>query len=150
MGNSLLDVLISRSTSGSFSTTTFRKPTFTGLYTNFHSFTPFRYKSGLVNTLVDRACNKINSSFNNFLVNLKSLTHFLERNHFPRTLLDKLVNRFTKQKDHGQQQAHQSQATHDTETGLQIHYFKLPYIGRMSKHAESSINKFCSQLMQRS
>ena len=38
-----------------FVTTIYRKPTFTGLYIPFDSFTPFRYKRNLMNNLCDRA-----------------------------------------------------------------------------------------------
>ena len=38
-----------------FVTTIYRKPTFTGLYIPFDSFTPFKYKRNLMNNLCDRA-----------------------------------------------------------------------------------------------
>ena len=37
-----------------FTTCVFRKPTFSGAFTNFDSFTPISYKHGLVNTLIFR------------------------------------------------------------------------------------------------
>ena len=37
---------------GKYSTTVYRKPTFTGLFTNFESFIPITYKRGLINTLL--------------------------------------------------------------------------------------------------
>ena len=33
----------------------FEKKTYTGLLTNYFSFTPFQYKLGLIKTLIDRA-----------------------------------------------------------------------------------------------
>ena len=42
-----LDIEITRS-NGRFSTSVYRKPTFTGLFTNFHSFVPLAYKRSLV------------------------------------------------------------------------------------------------------
>ena len=39
---------------GKFSTTVYRKPTFTGLFTNFESFIPITYKRDLINTLLFR------------------------------------------------------------------------------------------------
>ena len=47
---------------GKFSTTVYRKPTFTGLFTNFESFIPITYKRGLINTLLFRYFN-ISSSY---------------------------------------------------------------------------------------
>ena len=48
-----LDVLITRE--GSFCTSLYRKPTFSGLYSNFKSFMPDSYKKGLLYTLLHRA-----------------------------------------------------------------------------------------------
>ena len=42
-----LDIEITRS-NGRFSTSVYRKPTFTGLFANFHSFVPLAYKRSLV------------------------------------------------------------------------------------------------------
>ena len=52
-----LDVLIDNSDTNSFLTMVYRKKTFTGLLTNYFSFTSYSYKVGigLIRTLVDRA-----------------------------------------------------------------------------------------------
>ena len=76
-----LDVNIMFS-NGIFSTSVYRKPTFTGLFTNFDSFIPISYKRGLINTLLFRYFN-ISSSYAIFhaevekfkkIVNLKWLS----------------------------------------------------------------------------
>ena len=59
-----LDIDISRS-QGKFSTSVYRKPTFTGLFTNFHSFIPLTYKQCLVSCLIHRIFN-LCSSYENF------------------------------------------------------------------------------------
>ena len=46
-----LDVKIFRE-NNKFTTSVFRKPTFSGAFTNFDSFIPISYKHGLVNTLI--------------------------------------------------------------------------------------------------
>ena len=46
-------------------TSVYRKPTYTGLLTNFFSFTPSKYKNGLIKTLLDR-CYKINNTWIGF------------------------------------------------------------------------------------
>ena len=51
-----LDIDVSRS-NGKFTTSVYRKPTFTGLFTNFHSFIPLNYKRSLVSCLLHRAFN---------------------------------------------------------------------------------------------
>ena len=48
---SFLDVKICRE-NNKFTTSMFRKPTFSGVFTNFDSFIPISYKHGLVNTLI--------------------------------------------------------------------------------------------------
>ena len=50
---SFLDVKICRE-NNRFTTSVFRKPTFSGVFTNFDSFIPKSYKHGLVNTLIFR------------------------------------------------------------------------------------------------
>ena len=51
-----LDVRVSRSTSTNvFTTTIYRKPTFTGLMTNWNSFVPFSYKEASVISMIQRA-----------------------------------------------------------------------------------------------
>ena len=47
---------------GIFSTSVYRKSTFTGLFTNFDNFIPISYKRGLINTLLFRYFN-ISSSY---------------------------------------------------------------------------------------
>ena len=50
---SFLDVLIKKS-DGKYITSIFHKKTYTGLLTNFLSFTSFKYKQSLNKNLVDR------------------------------------------------------------------------------------------------
>ena len=64
-----LNVEIFRS-SGKFSTSVYRKPTFTGLFTNFHSFIPLAYKRSLVSCLLHRIFN-LCSTYENFHVQLE-------------------------------------------------------------------------------
>ena len=65
-----LDIEITRS-NGRFSTSVYRKPTFTGLFTNFHSFVPLAYKRSLVCCLLHRIFH-LCSSYENFHVQLAS------------------------------------------------------------------------------
>ena len=50
-----------------FTASVFRKPTFSGVFTNFDSFVPISYKHGLVNTLIFR-CFKICSLMKTFIM----------------------------------------------------------------------------------
>ena len=67
-----LDVLIDISQPQSPITRVYRKKTFTGLLTNYFSFTPFSYKLGLIRTLVDRTY-KINNTWVGFHEDIKKL-----------------------------------------------------------------------------
>ena len=71
-----LDIEITRS-NGKFSTSVYRKPTFTGLFTNFHSFVPLVYKRSLVCCLLHR--------MNTFMPNSKSLGNCSTLMVFPPT-----------------------------------------------------------------
>ena len=56
-----LDVLLDNKAPHFPVTTTYRKKTFTGVLTNFLSFTPLCYKVGLVKTLIDRIVTSVTS-----------------------------------------------------------------------------------------
>ena len=58
-----LDVSMKRLDNDSFSTSIYRKKTFTGLYTKWDSFTPRKYKVNLIRTLPYR-CLRIFSVLN--------------------------------------------------------------------------------------
>ena len=73
-----LDVLIDNHDPSSSLTRIYHKKTFTGLLTNYFSFTSYSYKVGLINTLVDRAY-KINSTWLRFHEDINKLTDILKR-----------------------------------------------------------------------
>ena len=84
---SFLHVLLSKQSAsdhrGSFITSVYRKKTYyTGLLTNYFSFTPFKYKLGLIKTLIDRAY-KINNTTQGFHNDIKNLSEILKRDIGP-------------------------------------------------------------------
>ena len=85
-----LDVLLSKQSAndhqGSFITSVYHKKTYTGLLPNYFSFTPFKYKLGLIKTLIDRAY-KINNTTQGFHNDIKNLPEILKRNVFSSGLL---------------------------------------------------------------
>ena len=87
-----LDVKITRFNQH-FITSIYRKPTFSGIYTNFGSFIPDIYKRNLVSTLLFRIFTICSSwdLIHKEVVNLKSI---LRKNAFPESLTDKLVKKF--------------------------------------------------------
>ena len=57
----------------------YRKKAFSGLLTNFFSFTSYSYKIGLIRTLVDRAY-KINTTLATFDDDVKKLLRIFKKN----------------------------------------------------------------------
>ena len=86
-----LDIDISRS-QGKFSTSVYRKPTFTGLFTNFHSFITLTYKRCLVSCLVHRIFN-LCSSYENFHTQLE-VVNLLKLNGFSSHMFERITRRF--------------------------------------------------------
>ena len=78
-----LDVQILRS-KGKFSTSVYRKPTFTGFFTNFHSFISLAYKCSLVSCLLHRIFN-LCSSYEKFHRQLEVVRKLFNLNGFPST-----------------------------------------------------------------
>ena len=67
---------------GVFSTSVYRKPTFTGLLTNFDSFIPISYKRGLISTLLFRYFN-ISSSYAIFHAEVEKFKKIMNLNSYP-------------------------------------------------------------------
>ena len=89
---SFLDVKICRA-NNRFTTSVFRKPTFSGVFTNFDSFIPISYKYGLVNTLIFR-CFKICSSYEKFHNEIVYLKEIFKRNRYPNDFVDLCIKKF--------------------------------------------------------
>ena len=68
-------------------TSVYHKSTYTGLLTNFKCFVPHEYKKRLIITLLDRTF-KFNSSWNGFVLHVKSLCHSLMRNMYPKWFIE--------------------------------------------------------------
>ena len=113
-------------------TSVYRKPTYTGLLTNFFSFTPSKYKNGLIKTLLDR-CYKINNTWVGFDKDLENLTKTLDKNQFP----TKLINKVTK-KDLNLK-LDKRPLENNTEVKTDTRFFKLPYIAKYSNIAQKKI-----------
>ena len=118
-----LDVLVDNSDPNSLLTRVYRKKTFTGLLTNYFSFTPYSYKVGLI-TLFDRAY-KINNTWLGLHEDLTNLMDILKKNLFPAHLIERVVNRYVT----GTLSNHCPPCPLPTSL---IFYFKLPYIGHFS------------------
>ena len=74
---SFLDVLLDISNNPCI-TSVFHKKTYTGLLTNYFSFTPFTYKIGLISTLTNRIF-KINNTKDGFSKDINQLAYTLKK-----------------------------------------------------------------------
>ena len=81
---SFLDIKISRE-NNKFVTSVYRKPTFTGVFTNFESFIPDIYKRGLIETLLHRSF-RLCSNYENFHREIETLKSILKHNSYPQVL----------------------------------------------------------------
>ena len=140
-----LDVLLDNSNPHSLVTSVFRKSTYTGLLTNFLSFTPFPYKLGLIRTLVDRTF-KINNTWTGFHNNIKELTNILGKNQFPSSLVNRTVKHYLSNFFASTSRTLAATSSNETRT----HYYKLPFVGPFSTYAQRRIKhltrRYCKNL----
>ena len=79
---SFLDIKIIRNTEKKvFETSVYRKSTFSGVFTNFKSFIPMTYKTGLLETMLFR-CFSICSSYEKFHEEIAKLKKNFKRNSY--------------------------------------------------------------------
>ena len=123
-----LDVDMTRS-NGKFSTSIYRKPTFTGLFTNFHSFIPLAYKRYLISCLLYRIFN-LCSSYENFHIQLEVIRKLFNLNGFPSHMFHHLAHRFLNKIFEPKLPVHTAPK--------KVVYFCLPFTGSLSSLALSS------------
>ena len=130
-----LDVLVNSNDPNSLLTSVYRKKTFTGLLTNYFSFTSYSYKVGLIRTLVDRAY-KINNTWPGLHEDITKLMDILKKNIFPAHLIERVVNRYIT----GTLSNHSPRVSLPSSPTF---YFKLPYIGLFfCRHPEKSSSPY--------
>ena len=128
-----LDVLINRS--DGFSTSVYRKPAFTGLFTNFDSFIPSSFKRVLVYTLLHRYF-KTCFSYHFFHAEVLKCKNFLLRNGYPEAFLDRCSHVFLDRLfSPPPQDPNYSQRN--------VTYFTLPFTGFHSLQIRTQVMKLC-------
>ena len=122
-----------------FFTSLYRKPTFTGLYTNWSSLIPLNYKIGLIKSLINRAYN-ISSSWELIHNELSKIKSCLISNDYPSGIIDSCINSFLTKKYEGVD----NKPSYDVPK-CKV-FLKLPYLGsssdRMKKQIVSLVQKF--------
>ena len=76
-------------------TSVYRKPFFSGVFTNFKSFISTVHKFGLVYTLLHR-CFNITSSYEKFHNEINALKQILKLNGYPTQFIDRCIKQFFK------------------------------------------------------
>ena len=89
---SFLDIKINRD-NNRFLTSVYRKPTFSGVFTNFGSYIPLSYRSGLISSFLYGAF-KLCSNFEIFHQEIVLLKDIFKRNGYPSNFIDKSVKTF--------------------------------------------------------
>ena len=135
-----LDVCINNKDPCNLLMSVHRKTTFSGLLTNFFSFTSYSYKVGLIRTLVDRAY-KINTTLAKFNEDVRSLLQIFKKNQYPESLINRVVKSYL----NNAQNSNTSTSTNDTSTI----YFKLPFLN-ISNFTQRKVRmlakKYCKNL----
>ena len=89
---SFLDIKIVRE-NNKFTTSVYRKPTFSGVFTNFESFIPNSYKYALIFTLLQRAF-KLCSNFELFHQEIENLKNIFRKNGYPVNFTDFCIKKY--------------------------------------------------------
>ena len=108
--------------------TIYRKPTHTGQYTHFSSFTPWSHKTAWIRALVNRAYQICS---NQYLLQseLKNIQTFMSWNGFARNLTKKLINAFTPHHDNNNTE-HSGTTETATPANIPKIWLRLPFIGK--------------------
>jgi hypothetical protein len=92
-----LDVKVKRELDGTITTSTYRKPTFTGVMLNWNSLTSIKYKKGLIGCLLDRSY-KICSNNQQRIIEMEELRDLLLKNNYPQQIIQNEFDKFEKYK----------------------------------------------------
>ena len=129
-----LDVLVTRE--ATFCTSLYRKPTFSGLYSNFKSFMPDSYKKGLIFTLLHRAF-VLCCDWNKFHLEVCFLKEIFRKNLFPENFTDCCIKTFLDK----------IFITKDLVTTVPKKEIRicLPFLGKKSLEIRKALNKYISE-----
>ena len=135
---SFLDVKICRE-KDKFTTSVFRKDTFSGLYTNCSSFVALEYKFGLVYTLLHR-CFTIVSDSSKFHFEVEALKKTLHKNAYPTKFVDKCIAKFVNN-------IFVQKPVFSTVPKLELRIM-LPFLGNISSITKKRLNRCISKRLK--
>ena len=126
---SFLDVNVSRSCN-KFTTSIFRKSTFTGLGSSFFSYCTYLFKINAIKTLLYRAYH-ISSSYFILDIEFSFLRQYFVKNGYPLVLVNSHIKKFLAKK-------YESFDQHDSPT--EHHYISLSFFGPQSEKLKIELN----------
>lgn len=126
-----LDILISRK-NNTMSTGIYRKPTFTGLGTNFFSYIPTLFKINAMKTLLHRAY-EIASDFGSLHNEFEYLKTFFKNNGYPEKLVEASIFKLLNSK--------YSPKFKIPTVPKQVRYLSVPHIGYLNRSFSNDIRK---------
>ena len=127
-----LDVSVTHDQS-SFSTSLYRKKTFTGLYTDFGTLSPNKYKVNLIRVLVFHIC----STYSNFHAEVVRIKGILKENCFPVPLIDRVIKTFLDKQF--------SKKPPPAREEKQFLIFCLPFLGSYSLQIKTKLTRLFKQ-----
>ena len=122
-----LDVLVERESS-SFTTTVYRKPTFSGLYVRWESFCSKRRKTNLIATLTNRAIKICSAT--KLDMELKNISDIFQKNGYPEDVISSVIKRTLRNESRVKRFG-------PNKCSVPIH---LPYIGTISHKFEEQLS----------
>ncbi len=108
--------------------TIYQKPTHTGQYTHFSSFTPWSHKTAWIRALVNHAYQICSNQYM-LQSELKNIQIFMSWNGFARNLTKKLIKAFTPHHDNNNTE-HSGTTETATPDNLPKIWLQLPFIGK--------------------
>ena len=132
-----LDVLVQRQ-SASFSTSVYRKKTFSGLGLNFFSHCPQNFKFNSIRTLLYRAFH-LSSSWDLFHRETVFLENFFKKNCYPNHIFPAFLNKFVNNV--------LQPAAPSYDVPKLKHRISFPFLGNLSRQFKTDINKIIQKYL---
>ena len=146
-----LDVQVSQSTSTNvFTTTIYRKPTFTGLMTVWNSFGPFSYKKASVVSMIQRALS-VCSTYSLLDDELNKLWDYCHLNGYPRDFVDTRIGiGLTKYLNKNNNNNNNNEESNLTVAGCEKQrlFVEIPFIGEQTALMKRKIQQLTGSILR--
>jgi len=123
-----------------FETSIYRKPTFSGVYLNFKSYSPLQYKKGLVNCLLFRIYS-LCSNWGIIHEEITKIKKILMENNYPLNFINNCIKRFLDQRVERKVVVPQDVAPTKEEFTI-----SLPFLGNQSNTMKKKLTQTFSDL----